>query len=46
MDKSQIRGYRTAELLGKRYGIYTDKLETDIDMNLNITVDYGDDEHD
>lgn len=33
---------KAAELLGKRYGLYTDKVETDIDMELNITVDYGD----
>lgn len=34
---------KAAELLGKRYGLYTDKIETDVDMNLNINVDYGDD---
>lgn len=33
---------KAAELLGKAYGLYTDKVETDIDMELNITVDYGD----
>jgi phage terminase small subunit len=32
---------KAAELLGKRYGLYTDKIETDIDMELNISVDYG-----
>lgn len=35
---------KAAELLGKRYGLYTDKLETDIDMNLEITIDYGEDD--
>ena len=34
---------RAAELLGKRYGLYTDRVETEVDMELNITVDYGDD---
>ena len=33
---------KAAELLGKAYGIYTDKVETDIDMDLNIVIDYGD----
>ena len=33
---------RAAELLGKRYGIYTDRIETDVDMELNINIDYGD----
>lgn len=31
-----------AKQLGKRYGLFTDRIETDVDMNLNITVDYGD----
>lgn len=33
---------KAAELLGKRYSLFTDKVETDVDMDLNITVDYGD----
>lgn len=32
---------RAAELLGKRYGLYTERVEADVDMDLNITVDYG-----
>jgi phage terminase small subunit len=32
---------KAAELLGKRYGLYTDKIETDVDMELNISIDYG-----
>ena len=32
---------RAAELLGKRYGLYTEKVEQQVDMELNITVDYG-----
>lgn len=34
---------KAAELLGKRYGLYTDRIEQEVDMELNITVDYGDD---
>ena len=33
---------KAAEMLGKRYGLYTDRVEQDVDMELNITVDYGD----
>ena len=33
---------KAAELLGKAYALFTDKLEADMDMELNITVDYGD----
>lgn len=32
---------KAAELLGKRYGLYTDRIEQDVDMDLNIVVDYG-----
>lgn len=32
---------KAAELLGKAYGLYTDRVEADVDMELNITVDYG-----
>lgn len=34
---------KAAELLGKAYGIYTDKVDVDADMELNIVVDYGED---
>lgn len=34
---------RAAELLGKRYGLYKDNVEQTVDMELNITVDYGED---
>lgn len=34
---------KAAELLGKRYGLYTEKVEQQVDMDLNIVVDYGDD---
>lgn len=33
---------KAAELLGKRYGIFTEKVEQSVDMELNVTVDYGD----
>ena len=33
---------KAAELLGKRYGLYTDKIEQQVDMELNISIDYGD----
>ena len=33
---------KAAELLGKRYSLFTDKVEQNIDMDLIITVDYGD----
>lgn len=32
---------KAAELLGKRYGLYTEKVEQQTDMELNIVVDYG-----
>ena len=32
---------KAAELLGKRYGIYKDKLESDMDINIHIDIDYG-----
>lgn len=35
---------KAAELLGKRYGLYTDRVEQDVGLELNITVDYGDEE--
>ena len=35
---------KAAELLGKRYGLYTERIEEKVDMELNINVDYGDEE--
>lgn len=29
---------KAAELLGKRYGLYTDRIEQEVDMDFNITV--------
>ena len=37
---------KAAELLGKRYGLYTDKISADVDMSLDISIDYGDDNED
>lgn len=46
MEKSPSEKERlkAAELLGKRYSLFTDKVETDVDMDLNITIDYGEDD--
>lgn len=35
---------KAAELLGKRYSLLTDKVEMDTDLDLNITIDYGEDD--
>lgn len=35
---------KAAELLGKRYGLYKDNIEQQVDMELNITVDYGEED--
>lgn len=34
---------KAAELLGRAHMMFTDKVQQDVDMELNITVDYGDD---
>lgn len=41
-EPSEKDRLRAAELLGKRYGLYTDKVETDVDMALTVNIDYGD----
>lgn len=33
---------KAAELLGKRYGSFTEKVEVEADLELNVKVDYGD----
>lgn len=35
---------RAAELLGKRYGLYTEKVDLDADTSITVCVDYGDGE--
>lgn len=42
IDVSSKDRLKAAELLGKRYGLFTDKVDINADMDLNITVDYGD----
>lgn len=37
---------KAAENLGKYYALFTEKVEQDVDMELNITIDYGDDDED
>lgn len=41
-EPSEKDRLKAAELLGKRYGLYTDKIELDADTELNINIDYGD----
>lgn len=35
---------KAAELLGKRYGLYTEKIDQTVDMDLNINIDYGEED--
>lgn len=37
-EPSEKDKLKAAELLGKRYGIYTDKVEADIDTEMKITI--------
>lgn len=34
---------KAAEMLGKRYGLYTERIEQEIDAEIKVTIDYGDD---
>ena len=43
-EPSEKDKLKAAELLGKRYGMYTEKVEEKVDMELNVTIDYGDEE--
>jgi phage terminase small subunit len=36
---------KAAELLGKRYGLFTEKIDQTVDMDLNVVVNYGDQEY-
>ena len=38
---SEKEPLKAAELLGKRYGLYTDKVDLDADAELHICIDYG-----
>ena len=44
MDKTpdEKEKLKAAELLGKRYGAFTEKVEVGADLELNVKVDYGD----
>ena len=44
-EPSEKDRLKAAELLGKRYGLYTDRVEADVDMELNINIDYGEGEN-
>lgn len=33
---------KAAELLGKAHGLYTDRIEQEIDAEIKVTIDYGD----
>lgn len=43
-EPSEKDRLKAAELMGKRYGLYTEKVEEKVDMELNVTIDYGDEE--
>lgn len=43
-EPSEKDKLKAAELLGKRYGLYTEKVEEKVDMELNVNIDYGDEE--
>ena len=38
---SEKERLKAAELLGKRYALFTEEVDMDTDMDLNITIDYG-----
>ena len=39
--RRQANQLQAAEMLAKRYGLLIEKVDADVDMNLNISVDYG-----
>ena len=39
--RQQSNQLKAAEMLAKRYGLLIDKTEADIDMSLDIKIDYG-----
>ena len=41
-EKERIKA---AELLGKAHMLFTDKIQQQVDMDLNITIDYGESEN-
>ena len=43
-EPSEKDRLKAAELLGKRYGLYKDTINEVVDMELSISIDYGDEE--
>ena len=43
-EPSEKDRLKAAELLGKRYGLYKDTINEVVDMELNINIDYGEEE--
>ena len=39
--RQQSNQMKAAELLAKRYGLLVDKTEAEVDMDININIDYG-----
>lgn len=35
---------KAAELLGKTYGLFTEKIDAEVDTEISIKIDYGDDD--
>ena len=40
--RQQAMQMKAAELLAKRYGLLVEKVDAEVDMELNVKVDYGD----
>lgn len=44
IEVSSRERLKAAELLGKRYALFTDKVDLDGDVGLHLVMDYGEDE--
>lgn len=42
LEPTLMERTKAAELLGKRYALWTDKQQIDADIGVNVVVDYGD----
>lgn len=42
LEPTLLERMKAAELLGKRYAMWTDKQQIDADIGINVVVDYGD----
>lgn len=40
--RQQAMQMKAAELLAKRYGLLVEKVDAEVDMELNVKIDYGD----